>query len=323
MLLPNNFFCPTCGLSSTATIFTGTVWIAGTLFIPETYAPVLLQRRALSLSKLKGMRYKSRFEATSGKVEPKTAFKKAMSRPWALLFQEPIMFLLSIYVAILYGTLYMLFPAFPIVYQEARGWPDSIGGLAFIGLAVGMMCSVIYSIFENRRYNNLLRLASSTQIQPEVRLPPGIVGAVAIPIGLFWFAWTNDTSRLISMAAGVPLGFGVVLVILSVVNYLVDSYTIFAASVLAANAVLRSIFGAAFPLFTVQMYRSLGIHWASSIPAFLALACLPFMVLFYRFGTLFRARCRFASIAAEVMGKSQERLATDTTVVRRETLYRV
>lgn len=41
-------------------------------------------------------------------------------------------------------------------------------------------------------------------------------------------------------------------------NYLIDSYTIYAASVLAANSVLRCIFGFAFPLFTTQMYAGLG-----------------------------------------------------------------
>lgn len=51
-----------------------------------------------------------------------------------------------------------------------------------------------------------------------------------------------------------------VLIFLGIMNYLIDSYTIFAASVLAANSVLRSLFGAAFPLFTTQMYANLGIQ---------------------------------------------------------------
>jgi hypothetical protein len=78
-------------------------------------------------------------------------------------------------------------------------------------------------------------------------------------------------------------------------NYLIDAYTIFAASVLAANSVLRSLFGFAFPLFTTQMYRNLGIHWASSIPAFLALVCVPFPFLFYKYGAEIRKRCKFAA----------------------------
>lgn len=75
----------------------------------------------------------------------------------------------------------------------------------------------------------------------------------------------------------------------------------FAASVLAANAVLRSLFGAAFPLFTDQMYTNLGIHWAASVPAFLALICIPFPIVLYKFGPRIRARCKFAAEAARVL----------------------
>lgn len=75
----------------------------------------------------------------------------------------------------------------------------------------------------------------------------------------------------------------------------------FAASVLAANAVLRSLFGAAFPLFTTQMYGNLGLHWAASIPAFLALACIPFPIVFWKYGHKIRARCKYAAEAARIL----------------------
>jgi hypothetical protein len=108
------------------------------------------------------------------------------------------------------------------------------------------------------------------------------------------------------IAAGVPFGFGMVLVFLSIMNYLIDAYTIFAASVLAANSVLRSLFGAAFPLFTSYMYKNLGIHWASSIPAFLALVCVPFPFLFYKYGPAIRTRCKFSAQSDAFMRKLQE-----------------
>jgi len=47
---------------------------------------------------------------------------------------------------------------------------------------------------------------------------------------------------------GAPFGCGIVVVFLAVLTYLVDSYTVYVASVLAANSVVRSLFGAAFPL---------------------------------------------------------------------------
>jgi len=135
-----------------------------------------------------------------------------------------------------------------------------------------------------------------------------MVGAVFLPIGLFWFAWTNGKSVpfIVSIIATAPFGFGMVLVFLSIMNYLIDAYTIYAASVLAANSVLRSLFGAAFPLFTTQMYNKLGIHWASSIPAFLALACVPFPFLFYKYGEKIRERCKYAAEAKRIQDELRD-----------------
>jgi len=94
-----------------------------------------------------------------------------------------------------------------------------------------------------------------------------------------------------------------VLVFLSIMNYLIDAYVIFAAYVLAAHAVLRSLFGAAFPLFTVQMYDNLGVHWATMIPFFLALLCVPFPFVLYKYGPAIRTRCKYAAEAAAYMDR--------------------
>lgn len=276
--------------------FTGFFWIVGGLVVPETYGPVLLRRRATKMSQMTGKVYISKIDADRGRVTLGKSLKTALSRPWFLLFREPIVLLLSIYMAIIYGTLYMLFAAYPIVYQENRGWTQGVGGLPFLALLVGMIIALCYVIPDNKRY---VRLEEEHDgfAPPEARLPPAMIGSIALPIGLFWFAWTNYNSIhwMASVAAGAPFGFGMVLVFLSIMNYLIDSYTIFAASVLAANSVLRSLFGAAFPLFTTQMYDRLGIHWASSIPAFLALACVPFPFLFYKYGPAIRTKCHFAA----------------------------
>lgn len=72
---------------------------------------------------------------------------------------------------------------------------------------------------------------------------------------------------------------------------------------LAASAVVRSLFGAAFPLFTGYMYRDLGLHWASSVPAFLSLVCLPFPLLFYKYGQRIRSKCHYSAEAAAVLAQ--------------------
>jgi multidrug resistance protein len=287
--------------------FSGTLWLLGTALVPETYAPYILRQRAEKLSKMTGKNYVSKMEHEQGKINLAESFRTALLRPWILLFREPIVLLLSLYMAIIYGTLYMLFAAFPIVYQQERGWSQGIGGLAFLGIMVGMVFAIIYTIPDNERYQRV-QAKNNGVAPPEARLPPAMVGCIAVPIGLFWFAWTNQTSIhwVVSIAAGIPFGFGMVLLFLSIMNYLIDAYTIFAASVLAANSVIRSCFGAAFPLFTSYMYADLGTNWASSIPAFLALACVPFPFLFYKYGGAIRSRCKFAAQSEAFIARLRE-----------------
>ncbi|KAI9727718.1 MAG: MFS siderochrome iron transporter 1 [Chrysothrix sp. TS-e1954] len=289
-------------------VFTGVLWLVGTLVIPETYAPVLQRQRARKLSQMTGKVYRSRADVDQGHPTFRKVFLTALLRPWQLLFREPIVLLLSIYMAIIYGTLYMLLNAFPIVYQQDRGWSPGEGGLAFLGIAVGSFLAIAYALWDNKRY---IRVSDRWQgfAPPEARLPCVMVGGILVPIGFFWFAWTNYPSIhfLIPIAAGIPMGAGMIMIFLGVVSYLIDSYALFAASVLAANGVLRSLFGAVFPLFTTQMYNSLGIHWASSIPAFLALACAPLPFLFYTYGAAIRSKSKYAEESQKFLKRVQAR----------------
>jgi hypothetical protein len=264
---------------------------------------VLLRRRAAKLSEMTGKVYKSKMDVAITTTRSQQV-KTTLMRPWILLFKEPIVFLTAIYLAIVYGTLYLLFAAFPIVFQLGRGWSPGIGGLAFIGVAVGMLFSVAFAMFDNRRYGRIAA-AHGGMAPPEARLLPAIIGSVLLPVGLFWFAWTNgpEIHWVVPIIASGFFAAGLVSVFLSLLNYMIDSYTVFAASVLAANSVLRSLFGAAFPLFTTYMYQDLGIHWASTVPAFLALACMPFPFLFWRYGARIRKSCKYASEAEAILEK--------------------
>jgi MFS family permease len=287
-------------------IWAGAMLVIAGCLVPETYAPVLLRRRAERLSKLKGKVYRSRTDIDQGKTPLKEAFATGLKRPWILLFTEPIVLLLSLYHAIIYGILYMLFGAFPIVYRIGRGWNEGISGLPFVAVAIGVLLAILYVIlYDNKQYMKKVVASGVGYTTPEARLPMCIVGGIVLPIGLFWFAWTNSPSLpwAASVVGSIPFGFGLVLVFLSILNYLIDTYTIFAASVLAGNGIIRSVFGAAFPLFTSQMYSRLGIHWASSIPAFLALACVPIPILFYKYGATIRLKCKYAAEADAFMKK--------------------
>jgi MFS family permease len=283
-------------------ITVGVFGVLGAFVVPETYGPVLLRQKATRLSRETGRVYVSVLERERGSTNAREVFGRALKRPWALLFREPIVLIASTYLSILYGTVYMLFGAFPIVYQELRGWNEGVGGLAFLGLMVGMMAAFVYNVVDQARYGK-----DGSQQPPEARLPAAVVGAVALPIGMFGFAWTNQPSIhwSASIIFSAIFGFGMVLVFVAILNYLIDAYTIYAASVLGATAMQRALFGSAFPLFTSQMYHRLGIHWASSIPAFLALICVPFPILMYRYGAQVRMKCKYAKEAAILLAQMQ------------------
>lgn len=289
-------------LQGICSIFIAVVWIIGVLILPETYGPVLLSQKARRLHRKTGVTHVTIYDDRTAR-RPSQVLATAFKRPWVLLFREPIVLIASTYMAILYGTIYMFMGAFPIVYEAQRGWNQGVGGLAFLGLTVGMLLGLVYTIVDNKaRYGKLGKEAT-----PESRLPPATIGAIALPVGMFAFAWTNSPTIhwSASIILSTPFGFGCVLVSLSCLNYLIDAYTIYAASVLAAGAMLRSFFGAAFPLFVSQMYRNLGIHWASSVPAFLTVVCVPFPFLMYKYGARLRMKCKYAQEAALLMARAQ------------------
>ncbi|KAK5627547.1 hypothetical protein RRF57_003262 [Xylaria bambusicola] len=204
--------------------FTGTLWIAVSLYVPETYAPVLLRKRAAALAKITGHCYISKLEVGRPKKTKAQTFIQAFVRPWVLLFREPIVSLLSLYLAVIYGTLYLMFAAFPIVFNNQRNWSEGISGLAFLGIAVGTVFAVAAFGFDQVRYRKICEANGGAPV-PEARLPLAVIGSVFLPIGLFIFAWTNGTNFhwIVPIVASGIFGAGLVAVFLSAQNYLIDS----------------------------------------------------------------------------------------------------
>ncbi|KAH8881874.1 MFS general substrate transporter [Thozetella sp. PMI_491] len=289
----------------------GLLFIACTLFIPESFAPILLKRRATALSRETGNLYISILSHNTVEKTASGLFWTGLARPWAFLVLEPICLILSIYIAIVYATMYMFFAAFPTIFRQQRGWSAGQAGLAFIAMAIGMIAALFYMIYENERYKKRAAAAGGSA-PPEARLPVCMVGGCLVPIGLFWFAWTSSPGIhwIVCLLGTTVFGAGNVLLYLSCFNYLVDVYLMYTASCTAGSSLLRSVLGAAFPLFTAAMYARLGVNWASSVPAFISLACVPFPFLFAKYGPAIRKRCRYAARAHDMAAKIQEKPST-------------
>jgi hypothetical protein len=86
------------------------------------------------------------------------------------------------------------------------------------------------------------------------------------------------------------IGAGVITSFMPVTTYLVDAFTPYAASAAAANTVFRSVGGALLPLCGQSMYNALGLGWGNTLLAFIALANLPLVLFFIKYGEKIRKR---------------------------------
>ena len=145
-----------------------------------------------------------------------------------------------------YGITFLIFTAFPIVFEQGRHWSQGVSGLSYVGVLVGQILSMFFYVF--LEVNHQKKIATIPgKAKPEGRLQPAMIGALFLPIGLFWFAWSTypQVHWIVSILGGAFFGFGQVLLYISLINYVVDAYTVYAASALAANAILRGLFATA------------------------------------------------------------------------------
>jgi hypothetical protein len=71
-------------------------------------------------------------------------------------------------------------------------------------------------------------------------------------------------------------------------TYLVDAYTVYSASVMAATLIFRCLFGALLPLVGGAMFDALGVGWGNSVLGFVSVAFLPLPLILYIYGERIR-----------------------------------
>jgi len=266
------------------------MWLSGAalilfiFFLPETSSSNILFRRARRLRKLTGNeKLKSEPEILGEQMTGKEIALMVLVRPFTLNFTEPMVFLLNLYIALVYGLLYIWFESFPIVFNGIYGFTLGKEGLAFLGILIGAFISIPPFFWYLHKYTEP-QFNENGELKPEKRLPPAMVGAFFIPICLFWFGWSSRPSIhwIMPIIGSGFFSIGTFFLFNSVLGYLPDAYPDYVASVLAGNDFMRSSFGAGFPLFAAAMYKKLGVGWASSLLAFLSIAFIPIPFVLYK-----------------------------------------
>ncbi|PMD43141.1 MFS general substrate transporter [Hyaloscypha variabilis F] len=272
------------------TITIGILGTSGMIFMRETFANVLLERKAALLRKKhNNPNYVSKFDTGLSSI---TLLRHAIVRPFIMLFMSPVVVILSTYTAIVFAYLFLLFTTFPKVFEEQYHWSGGVEGLAYIGIGVGLVSALVAFSFLSDWL--LKKQAGDGPMKPEHRLPVMKWTVFLVPIGLFWYGWSAqaETFWLVPIMGTALIGAGAFCTFMPTQTYLVDCYGKYAASALAANTVLRSILGCILPLAGPTMYSKLGLGWGNSLLGFVALAFSPVPFIFFIYGE--RIRQRFA-----------------------------
>lgn len=273
------------------------IQLSGLFFLKETYPPKLLHRKAEKLRKETGnLALHTEFEHPERSLA--NTLKISFTRPFKLLGTQPIVQALAVYMAYLYGIMYLVLSTMPGLYDDQYHESIEIGGLNYISLGVGFFLGAQICAPINDRIYRRLKKSHNNIGQPEYRVPLMVPGSCLVPIGLFIYGWTaeyktqwigpNIGSAI--FAAGTIIGFQCTQV------YLIDAYTRYAASALGAATVLRSLAGFGFPLFAPYMYKALGYGWGNSLLGFIAMGLgIPAPILLWYFGKKLRERSPFAA----------------------------
>lgn len=267
-------------------------------FFPETSHSNILSRRASRLRKQTGdNRYYTTQEKIDASIQPKDFIIKTLFRPILMMIQEPIVLAFNLYVSLLYGTFYLFFEAFPIVFVGIYHFTLIEMGLAYMGFLVGcffayfgLLIFLVKIIFPKYKNNTFT---------PEAFLILTISSGWLLPLALFLFGWAAGTHWIVPIIAEFFFVIAAFHIFQSAFAYLSSSYPKYVASVFASNGLCRSVFACAFPLFGTAMYNNLAIDgypvgWGSSLVGFFTIGLALIPVALYKYGPLLRSKSKFS-----------------------------
>jgi hypothetical protein len=155
----------------------------------ETNPATLLERKARRLRQTTGNPdLKSRLDRG---LTHSQIIITALIRPTKLLILSPVVLVISVYVAIIFGLLYLLYTTISPVFQGQYGFNTGLSGLAYIGLAIGNLAGLlIFGLTSDRIQKSLMVRNGETEPKPEYRLPLMIYFPPFIVAGLLIYGWT-------------------------------------------------------------------------------------------------------------------------------------
>jgi MFS family permease len=192
----------------------------------ETYAPVLLKRKAARLRKETGN--PNLVSKSDEGLTPTELLKRSIVRPMKLLLLSPIVFLLSTFCALVFGLTFLLFTTFPLVFESQYGFSSGISGLSYLRLGIGMILGLaLFSVLSDKMVKQLKKKAGDGEMKPEYRLPLMVYFAPIMPIGFFWYGWSPEAQVhwIVPIIGTLFIGLGSLFVIVSAITPICNFHT--------------------------------------------------------------------------------------------------
>ena len=244
---------PAEATSTSLRLQTGTCTVIIALTQKETYRPILLERKAARLRAQTGdARYHSPLELTQ-RHSLAGRLAQTFTRPFVVFVREPTLIATTVYLAFIGGCLYMLFEAYPIVFEVGYHFKPAQLGLAYLPLTVGNIVAVVFvrisplflslpahSLYHYLHTQYLLVIQPSYErrvgecapapVPPEERLKAAIWAAPLFAVSFFWFGWTSfpTISFWAPLMSGFTLGIATLALLVALMNYVVGAFSFFA-----------------------------------------------------------------------------------------------
>ncbi|KAK3377057.1 major facilitator superfamily domain-containing protein [Lasiosphaeria ovina] len=259
-----------------ATVIIGACCFGAAAFaVPEASSSVLLERKAKRLRlALEIYSLRAESETPAGRLE------KRLDYAW--LGKQPVISVVMVSSALVYGMLYLVVQGLPLAFQR-RDWPATTACLPLLAVAVGLATG--YGVFAVSTVARSKR--GLWREKPEDHLALWIVGALILPPAFLWFGWSADTHWASQVAASVFVGLGLGLVFVSETAYLADAYSSCKAYVALLEVAVCGLVATSFPLWTGIVFDKLGVQWANTVVALICVVVVvpvPVVLSFYSFG---------------------------------------
>jgi len=280
------------------TMFGGLVQAGLWFGLKETYGPRILTLKAAKMRKEKhDLSLKSELEFESRGLI--STLERALIRPVRLIGTQVIVQFLAIYMALVYGIIFLMLGTFPSMWTEKYGERIEIGGLNYISIAIGMIVGAqVAGRWLDLIYRRLKDRSPTKLGRPEYRIPLLALSIALISGGLFIYGWTAEYRvQWIAPDIGAAVfAAGAMVSMTSLQSYIIDAYPRYAASAIGVTAIARSLAGFGFPLFAGAMFKSLGFGWGNTVLAFASIVVgLPGAAVLWVFGEKLRRASPYAA----------------------------